>query len=205
MEQGSPEWFAARLGKVTASRVSDVMAKLKTGGYGASRDDYMAQLICERLTGEVAESFTNSAMAWGTDTEPMARAHYEMVNSVLVDQVGFIAHPDIEMAGASPDGIVGNGIIEIKCPNTSTHIDTLLNKKVPAKYIKQIQFQLRCTGKEWCDFVSFDPRLKGLEMFTKRVERDEKLISEMDTEVVKFLADLDTKLELLMKEKNGTA
>jgi len=176
MEQNSPEWFAARLGKVTASRVSDVMAKLKTGGYGASRDDYMAQLICERLTGEVAESFTNASMAWGTETEPMARAHYEMVNSVLVDQVGFISHPDIEKAGASPDGIVGNGIIEIKCPNTSTHIDTLLNKKVPAKYIKQIQFQLRCTGKEWCDFVSFDPRLKGLEMFTKRVERDEKLI-----------------------------
>jgi putative phage-type endonuclease len=181
------------------------MAKLKTGGYGASRDDYMAQLICERLTGEVAESFTNSAMQWGTDTEPMARAHYEMVNSVLVDQVGFISHPDIEKAGASPDGIVFNGIIEIKCPNTSTHIDTLLNKKVPAKYIKQIQFQLRCTGKEWCDFVSFDPRLKGLEMFTKRVERDEKLISEMDAEVVKFLSDLDKKLELLMKEKNGTA
>jgi putative phage-type endonuclease len=205
MEQGTPEWFAARLGKVTASRVSDVMAKLKTGGYGASRDDYMAQLICERLTGEVAESFTNSAMAWGTETEPMARAHYEMVNSVLVDQVGFIAHPDIQMAGASPDGIVGNGIIEIKCMNTHNHIDTLLSKKVPARYIKQIQFQLRCTGKEWCDFVSFDPRLKGLEMFTKRVERDEKLISEMDAEVVKFLSDLDEKLELLMKEKNGTA
>jgi len=205
MEQGSEAWIKARLGKVTASRVSDVMAKLKTGGYGASRDDYMAQLICERLTGEVAESFTNAAMAWGTETEPMARAHYEMVNSVLVDQVGFIAHPDIEMAGASPDGIVGNGIIEIKCPNTSTHIDTLLNKKVPAKYIKQIQFQLRCTGKEWCDFVSFDPRLKGLEMLTKRVERDEKLISEMDAEVVKFLADLDTKINLLLKEKNGTA
>jgi len=205
MEQGSEAWIKARLGKVTASRVSDVMAKLKTGGYGASRDDYMAQLICERLTGEVAESFTNASMAWGTETEPMARAHYEMVNSVLVDQVGFIAHPDIEKAGASPDGIVGNGIIEIKCPNTSTHIDTLLNKKVPAKYIKQIQFQLRCTGKEWCDFVSFDPRLKGLEMFTKRVERDEKLISEMDTEVVKFLSDLDEKLNLLLKEKNGSA
>ena len=205
VKQGSEAWLKIRLGKVTASRVSDVMAKLKTGGYGASRDDYMAQLICERLTGEVAESFTNAAMAWGTETEPMARAHYEMVNSVLVDQVGFIAHPDIEKAGASPDGIVGNGIIEIKCPNTSTHIDTLLNKKVPAKYIKQIQFQLRCTGKEWCDFVSFDPRLKGLEMFTKRVERDEKLISEMDAEVVKFLSDLDEKLNLLLKEKNGTA
>ena len=205
VKQGSEAWLKIRLGKVTASRVSDVMAKLKTGGYGASRDDYMAQLICERLTGEVAESFTNASMAWGTETEPMARAHYEMVNSVLVDQVGFISHPDIQMAGASPDGIVGNGIIEIKCPNTSTHIDTLLNKKVPAKYIKQIQFQLRCTGKAWCDFVSFDPRLKGLEMFTKRVERDEKLISEMDAEVVKFLADLDKKLELLMKEKNGTA
>lgn len=205
MEQGTPEWFAARLGKVTASRVSDVMAKIKTGGYGASRDDYMAQLICERLTGTVAESFSNASMQWGTDTEPMARSHYEMVNGVLVDQVGFVPHPNIEMAGASPDGIVGDGLIEIKCPNTATHIETLINKKVPTKYIKQIQFQLRCTGKKWCDFISFDPRLKGLEMFTKRVERDEKLISEMDAEVVKFLAELDKKINLLMKEKNGTA
>jgi len=127
VEQGTPEWFAARLGNVTASRVADVIAKTKSG-YSASRENYMAQLICERMTNTVAESYTNAAMAWGTETEPLARAAYESYADVLVDEVGYIPHPTIERAGASPDGLVGlYGLLEIKCPNTATHIDTLIS------------------------------------------------------------------------------
>jgi putative phage-type endonuclease len=177
IEQGSPEWFAQRLGKVTASRVADVIAKTKTG-YSTSRDNYMAQLVCERMTNTVAESFTNSAMQWGTETEPLARAAYEAHADVLVDEVAMITHPTIEQAGASPDGYVGSeGLLEIKCPNTATAIDTLLSQSVPSKYIPQIQWQLASTGRQWCDFCSFDPRLPTeLQLFVKRVPRDDAYI-----------------------------
>jgi len=204
--QGSDAWFAQRLGKVTASRVADVIAKTKTG-YSTSRDNYMAQLVCERMTNTVAESFTNSAMQWGTETEPLARAAYEAHADVLVDEVAMITHPIIEDAGASPDGYVGSeGILEIKCPNTSTAIDTLLSQAVPSKHITQIQFQLACTGRKWCDFVSFDPRLpKELQLFVKRVPRDDAYIQMLEKEVVLFLNELDGKIKKLneLKEKNG--
>ena len=169
IEQGTPEWFAQRMGKVTASRVADVIAKTKTG-YSTSRDNYMAQLVCERLTWTVAESFTNAAMAHGTETEPLARAAYESKADVLVDEVAMISHPTIKRAGASPDGLVGeDGLVEIKCPNTATHIDTLLTQTVPGKYITQMQWQMACTGRKWCDFVSFDNRLpEELQIFIKR-------------------------------------
>jgi putative phage-type endonuclease len=206
IEQGTDEWFAARLGKVTASRVADVIAKTKTG-YSTSRDNYMAQLVCERMTNTVAESFTNSAMQWGTETEPLARAAYEAHADVLVDEVAMITHPIIEDAGASPDGYVGSeGILEIKCPNTSTAIDTLLSQAVPSKHITQIQFQLACTGRKWCDFVSFDPRLpKELQLFVKRVPRDDAYIQMLEKEVVQFLTELDGKIKKLneLKETNG--
>ena len=206
IEQGSPEWFAQRLGKVTASRVADVIAKTKTG-YSASRDNYMAQLVCERMTNTVAESFTNSAMQWGTETEPLARAAYEAHADVLVDEVAMITHPTIEAAGASPDGYVGSeGLLEIKCPNTATAIDTLLSQIVPSKYIPQIQWQLSCTGRQWCDFCSFDPRLpKELQLFVKRVPRDDAYIQMLEEEVKKFLTELDGKITKLneLKEKNG--
>ena len=203
MEQGTDEWFAIRIGKVTASRVADVIAKTKSG-YSASRDDYMAQLVCERLTGQKGESFTNAAMQHGTETEPLARAAYEALRDVLVDEVGFVPHPSIQMAGASPDGLVGDdGLIEIKCPNTATHIDTLLSETVPTKYYTQMQFQLACTGREWCDFVSFDNRLPTeLQLFVKRVSRDEMYIKLMEAEIVQFIAELDDKINKLMKVKN---
>lgn len=203
IEQGTPEWFAARLGNVTASRVADVIAKTKSG-YSASRDNYMAQLICERMTGTVAESYTNAAMAWGTETEPFARAAYESLTDVLVDQVGYVAHPTIEHAGASPDGLVGLfGLLEIKCPNSSTAIETLLTQTVPTKYITQMQWQMACTGRQWCDFVSFDPRLpKGLQLFVKRVEFDMEYAATLETEVVKFLAELDAKISKLYERLN---
>jgi len=203
MEQGTEAWFNIRIGKVTASRVADVLAKTKTG-YSTTRDNYMAQLVCERLTGQKGESFTNAAMQHGTETEPLARAAYEARYDVLVDEVGFVSHPTIEMSGASPDGLVGeDGLIEIKCPNTATHIETLLSESVPNKYYTQMQFQIACTGRKWCDFVSFDNRLPTeLQMFVKRVPRDEMYIKLIEDEIVKFLAELDTKINQLMKVKN---
>lgn len=206
IEQGSPKWFAQRLGKVTASRVADVIAKTKTG-YSTSRDNYMAQLVCERMTGAVAESFTNAAMAHGVETEPLARAAYEAHADVLVDEVAMITHPTIEAAGASPDGLVGDeGMLEIKCPNTATHIDTLLSQSVPGKYNTQMQWQMACTGRQWCDFVSFDPRLPTeLQLFVKRVPRDAVYIQMLEEEVKKFLVELDGKIMKLneLKDKNG--
>jgi putative phage-type endonuclease len=203
MDQGSESWFQVRIGKVTASRVADVIAKTKTG-YSASRDNYMAQLVCERLTGQKGESFTNAAMQHGTDTEPLARAAYEALQDVLVDEVGFVPHPTIEMAGASPDGMVGeDGLLEIKCPNTATHIETLISKVVPSKYNTQMQFQMACTGRKWCDFVSFDNRLPAeLQLFVTRVPRDEVFIRLIEAEIVQFLAELDDKINKLMKVKN---
>jgi len=201
MEQQTNEWFAARLGKVTASRVADVIAKTKTG-YSASRDNYMAQLICERLTGQKGESFTNAAMEHGTLTEPLARSAYENARNLLVKEVGFINHPRIEMSGASPDGLVAeDGLVEIKCPNTATHIDTLLSGKVPTKYITQMQWQMLCCQRKWCDFVSFDNRLpEHLQLFVQEVEFDPEYCAMLEKEVVLFLTELDNKVAKL-KEK----
>lgn len=196
--QGTEEWKAIRCGKVTASRVADVIAKTKTG-YGASRANYMAELIAERLTGAPAEHYTNAAMQWGTEKEPEARTAYEFWHDIEVTQVGFVHHPVIPMTGCSPDGLIGeDGGIEIKAPNTATHLDTLLGQSVPGKYQTQIQWQLACLGRKWIDFVSYDPRLpEHMRLFVKRVERDDKLIAELETEVLKFLSELDGKLASL--------
>lgn len=198
MEQRSPEWFAARLGKVTGSRVADLMAKTKSG-YSASRANYMAELICERLTGEQAERFQNAAMQHGTDTEPQARAAYEFMTDRAVVETGFTIHPTIADFGASPDGLIGaDGLLEIKCPNTATHVDTLLTETVPAKYITQMQAQMACTGRAWCDFVSFDPRLPSdLQMWVTRVQRDPVFITDMEAEIAAFLTELDAKVDAL--------
>lgn len=206
MEQKSPEWFAARLGRVTASRVADVVAKTKTGD-SASRGDYMAQLVIERLTNKQEQFYSNVFRDWGNLQEPFARAAYEAATNVLVDEVGMITHPRIEMSGASPDGLVGDdGLVEIKCPKTATHIETLLSKTVPGKYNIQMQWQMACTDRSWCDFVSFDPRMpEGLQMFLKCVPRDDALIKTLEDEVIKFLKEVDAKLEQLtnqLKEAN---
>jgi putative phage-type endonuclease len=202
VEQRTDDWFTARLGKVTASRVADVVAKTKSG-YSTSRENYMAQLVCERLTGKPAEQYSNSAMQWGTDTEPLARAAYEARMDILVDEVGFIDHPSIVNSGASPDGLVGaDGLIEIKCPNTSTHIDTLLNQAVPKKYADQIFWQMACTGRDWCDFVSYDPRLPpDLQLFIKRIPRDNQYIRLLESEVIEFLQETATKVAKLLNLK----
>ena len=196
--QGSNDWFQIRMGKVTASRVADVIAKTKSG-YSTSRDNYMAQLVVERLTFTKQESYTNAAMQWGTDQEPFARAAYEAAQGVMVEEVGFVRHPTIEWAGASPDGLVGNdGCVEIKCPNTLTMIETLLSQKVPGKYFTQMQFQLACTGRKWCDYVVFDPRMPAkAQLFVKRVDRDDTYIAEIEAEIVQFLAEVQTQVNQL--------
>jgi len=200
IEQGTPEWFAARLGKATGSRIADIIAKTKTG-YSTSRANYAAQLVCERLTGKVAESFTNAAMQWGTETEPLARAAYEVKTGEMVDQVGFVDHPSIENSGASPDGLVGLfGMLEIKCPNTATHIETLLSQQVPTKYITQMQWQMACAGRQWCDFVSFDPRMpENLQLFIKRVEYDPPYVAMLEKEIIQFLMDVEANVNQLRK------
>lgn len=194
MEQGSESWFAARCGKVTASRVADIIAKTKTG-YSTSRDNYLAQLVVERMTGKPAESYSNAAMQWGTDTEPFARAAYEAKADILVTEVGFITHPWITMSGASPDGLAGDGLVEIKCPNTATHIQTLLDQKVPEKYITQMMWQMACTERPWCDFVSFDPRMpEKHQLFIKRVNFDKQLVDSLENSVIQFLGDVNLKI-----------
>lgn len=194
MEQRSDEWYAARLGKVTASRVADVLARTKTG-YGASRANYMAELLCERLTGQKAESFVSAEMQRGTELEAQARDGYTFLHDVKVCDGGFFDHTTIPMFGASPDGLIGrDGLVEFKCPNTATHIDYLLSQSVPGKYQTQMQAQMACTGRAWCDFVSFDPRMPDdLQFFVKRVPRDGAFIATMLTEVATFLSELNAK------------
>jgi putative phage-type endonuclease len=180
------------------------MAKTKTGP-SASRANYMAQLITERLTGQPSESFESSAMIWGRETEPQARMAYELMTGDTVTETGFVLHPTISDFGASPDGLVGgDGLIEIKCPNTATHIETLLSETVPSKYMTQMHVQMICTGRVWCDFVSFDPRLPGDRSFwVTRVECDDKLCAEIEAEVTTFLGELADKLAKLREKFGG--
>tara|TARA_R100001594_G_scaffold26167_4_gene50879 strand:- start:470 stop:1099 length:630 start_codon:yes stop_codon:yes gene_type:complete len=200
LTQGSPEWHQARLGKVTASRISDVAAKIKTG-WGASRSKYMGELIAENLTHEPTPSYTNAAMQHGTDTESQAAAAYAFYTDAELELVGFVDHPKIEQAGCSPDRLIGkDGLVEIKCPQTSTHIDTLLGGSIPKKYIDQMYWQMACTRREWCDFVSFDPRMPPeTQLFIQRIERDKERIKELEEMVVEFLFEMNEKIDRLKK------
>jgi putative phage-type endonuclease len=202
VEQGTPEWFKQRCGKATASRISDIVAKTKTG-YSTSRANYMAQLVVERMTQQVAESYTNAAMEWGIENEPFARAAYEAKTGNMVDQVGSIDNPSVPMSSASPDGLIGNdGCLEIKCPNTATHIDTILGEPIAKKYYDQMQWQMRCANRDWCDFVSYDPRMPShLQLFIKRVERNILYIAQLEMEVIQFLAEVDDKVKKLNEIK----
>ena len=203
IEQGTPEWFADRLGKVTASRLADVLAKTKTG-YSATRNNYMTQLVLERVTNSRAEGYTNAAMLHGVEQEPFARAAYEAHTGQMVEEVGFIPHPDIDGAGASPDGLVGDdGMVEIKCPSSSTALEVWLthaqgNDPVDAKYYAQMQWQMRCADRSWCDYVVFDPRMPAkAQLFIHRVKRNEDFIANAEDEVITFLTELDIKVESL--------
>lgn len=196
MQQGTDEWFAARLGKVTASRAADVMTKKGS----AARANLSAQLVLERITNTKGESFSSAAMQWGVDQEQFARAAYEAHSGVWVDTVGFVQHPTIERAGASPDGLVGHdGLVEIKCPNTATMIDTLLTGKVPGNYATQMQMQMACTGRAWCDYAVFDSRMPvKAQLFVKRVQRDQKFIDDLNKEIIAFLAEVEINYQFLI-------
>jgi putative phage-type endonuclease len=202
-DQGTEGWFADRLGKVTASRLADVLAKTKTG-YSASRTNYMPQLVLERITGTRAEFYSNAAMIHGVEQEPFARAAYEAHTGQMVEEVGFVPHPTIEAAGASPDGLVGDdGMVEIKCPSSSTALECWLTRSqggnpIDAKYYAQMQWQMRCADRSWCDYVVFDPRMPAkAQLFIVRVERNADWLKVAEEEVTSFLAEVDAKVTAL--------
>lgn len=201
MEQGSLEWFAARAGKITASRIGDVMAKGKGNAESVTRAKYRAQIVAERLTGVSQEDgYETEAMRRGTEQEPFARAAYEADRSVLVDQVAFVVHPQIANAGCSPDGLIGaDGGCEIKCPNTSTHIRWIIAGEVPAEHQKQMYWCMAVTGAKWWDFVSFDSRVPDddLRLFVRRLPRDQSVIDAMEEAVREFDAECDSFLAKL--------
>lgn len=205
--QGTEEWFAARRGKVTASRVADLMARIKSG-FAASRENYKAELLLEILTGTTASGFVSDAMRWGTEQEPNARAAYAATTFDPVTEIGFVDHPFISGAGCSPDGLVGDdGIIEIKCPNTATFLDIFLNDNIPQKWITQIQMQLDCTDRHWCDFVCYDPRMpQDAQLYVKRIDRDDMFIATMREMIETFIKELNADVEKVrtkIKEKQN--
>jgi putative phage-type endonuclease len=207
LEQGTDEWLLARLGKVTASRVADLMARTKSG-YRSSRQNYLAEKVAERLTGRSLPSFTTAAMHRGLELEPEARRVYVFERDVAVEEVGLIPHPKIENFAASPDGLVTasngeQGLVEFKVPLVATHIATLRSGEIDGGYYTQVQAQMSCTGRPWTDFVSYCPDLPPkLQLFVKRVPRDEEMIRTLEREVVAFLDELAA-LESDLKQRYG--
>lgn len=193
MQQQTEDWYTARLGRVTASRVRDVMAKGRGGAPSATRQNYMMQLLCKRLTGKREEGFTSAAMQRGNELEPIARMAYELYADAEVTETGLILHPSIEGFGASPDGLIlsARGGLEIKCPNTATHVATIQSGKHDPQYEWQMLAQMACADRDWVDFVSFDDRLpEELQYACFRFHRDESRIRDMETEVKLFLEEL---------------
>ncbi len=202
IQQGTEEWHQLRLGKVTASRVADILSKTKTGP-SASRGNYLIELALQRVTKTIEESYNSPAMEWGTQNEPQARVAYEVSTGNFVDQIAFVDHPKIKDFGCSPDGVVGEGLIEIKCPNSATHWSYIKANEPPQKYIIQMQSQMSVTGAKWCDFVSFDPRMpERSQLLIVRINRDEELIAEIEKEVKQFLSEVEVEVDL-MEKRNG--
>lgn len=204
--QGSTEWLRSRIGHCTASRFADVLDFNKSGKEGGKRIAYRSELVIERLTDNATERFVTAAMQWGTDHEPMARMAYESATGAMVETCGFVHHQAIKMCGGSPDGYVGDiGMVEFKCPNTKTHIETIMNET--CEHLPQIQGLLWITGRQWCDFVSYDPRLPdGLRLSVMRIERDEAYIENLAKEVITFLSQVDAQYNYLMAiAKENTA
>jgi hypothetical protein len=192
--QGTTEWHADRCGKITASRITDVLTKpIKGKQESTTRRNYRAELVCERLTGKVPESFQTWEMKRGTELEPFARTEYELRRSVEIQNVGFIVHPRFPFAGGSPDGLIGlDGMVQFKCPKTAIHLDWLMAGIVPMEHRAQMHWEMAVTGRKWNDFVSFDPNLpEHLQLFVKRFDRDEVAIAEIEQEVLKFNAEIE--------------
>ena len=196
--QRSPEWFAARCGSLGASQLADALAKTKSG-WGASRANLRAKLVVERLTGQQEESFSSAAMQWGVDKEEEARTAYSFLTGRNVVEVGLYKHPTIIGSHASPDGLVDDdGCLEIKCPNSATHIETLKSNQVAHKYLLQMQWQMACADRQWCDFVSFDPRMPDhLTLYVQRVERDNDMLAILEAEVSTFLSEVEADVKKL--------
>jgi hypothetical protein len=207
VEQGTVEWLIARIGCVTASHIKDVLAKTKKGTESAARQTYKMQVLTEIITGRATEHYVSEAMQFGLDNEPLARTSYEMERDVEVEKVGFVLHPEIKRSGASPDGLVGEfGLVEFKVPNTATHLEYLLAQTVPDEYKPQMMWQMACSGRKWCDFVSYDPRLpQEFGLFIIRYERDDKLIAEMECKVTQFIVELNAMCEKLQASKRAVA
>lgn len=202
LEQGSEDWLQFRVGKVSASRIADITAKLRNGASGASRAAYLGEIVCERLTGQPASNYTNAAMEWGTQHEPMARAAYQLDRLRSVKRVGCVLHPVIPDAIASPDGLIDDdGLCEIKCPAvTNNHIELLLGGPISDRYMQQMQWQLACTSRHWCDFISFDPRMpEPMQLWVKRIERDDLRLSILEQEVRAFLDEVEDRLARLVE------
>lgn len=203
VQQQTPEWLIAKCGCVTASRISAVTKRLKTGGVTADYDKYKMEVLTEIIRGECTEHYVSVPMQWGIDNEPLARTEYELTRDVEVERVGFVLHPTIKRTGASPDGCVGeDGLVEFKCPTTTTHLGYIINGVVPEDYIPQMMWQMACTGYQWCDFVSYDPRLpEDFSLFVQRLHRDEKLIASMEFAVIEFLGEVEKMCDRLLKHR----
>jgi len=199
MEQKSPEWFAARLGSLGSSRIAEATATIKSGGYGAGRDRVLADLVCEQITGASAEGFKSFAMVQGIEREPAGREAYlrhinkgRFDDEIMIKEIGLVRHPKIAWAHASPDGLVGkDGLLELKCPERHTHYDTLRTEKVPEQYVKQVQWQLTCTGRKWCDFASYNPDWpEPMQLWVRRLHRDPEMIKKLESEATIFVHEL---------------
>lgn len=199
MPQRSAAWYAARAGKVTGSRVAEAVTRIKSGAWSASRERYMTDLMAERLTGTCTEMFQSRAMEWGIYTEAEARNAYAFRYDTDVTEVGFIAHPTLAMAGCSPDGLVGlDGMIQIKCPNPSTHMALLLGEAVAPEHLIQVQWEMACAGRQWSDFVSYDPRLpEPYRLFVQRVNRSDEALAILEADAAQFLTELDARMARL--------
>ena len=191
--QGSAEWLKARLGNLTASRFADATDTLKSGKPSKACTDYMMELVAERVTGQSAAHFVNAAMQWGTENEPGARLAYEHATGTQTQPASFVLHPAIPRCGASPDGYVGYaGLVEFKCPNTTTFLKWAIAGVVPDEHKPQMLLQLACTGRQWCDFVGFDPRIKTTgNLFVRRFEPSAAEIQQAESQAAAFLTEVD--------------
>ncbi|QEE11715.1 YqaJ viral recombinase family protein [Bartonella krasnovii] len=203
MEQRTAEWFQARLGKVTASNVYNVLSKTAKGMPTSKYEDYKIKLMTERLTEEISQSYITPAMQWGIDYEEDPLREYAFIYDTEVTRCGFIQHPTIQMAGASPDGLIGeDGLIEIKCPQSSNHLRFFIDGNIKSEYYAQMQFQMACTGRKWCDFMSYNPNFvgksTGLRMKIKRINRDEEQIEQINQAVEIFLAEIDQEMQKIL-------
>jgi len=200
--QGTGEWFNARTGKLTASRMRSAIKRLKNGDDSAERKNLKIEILCERMTGDIVDKFVNQAMQWGIEKEPEAKAAYEKATGRIIRDVGFIDHPRIQFCGASPDGFVDDGLIEIKCPTTSTHVGWILDGGIPDEHKAQMTLQAAVTGRSWVDFVSYDPRMpEPQKLLVKRFYPTAGEIAEIETEAEKFLAEVDALFETITRRE----